>query len=117
MNGSLINRLLERELIGEPAPEKGMGATIIMWSDRRPCTIEAVQPRSMGPYTVIIETRDDRLTAEGIEPDPSGSVKHWGKRRADGIWAALERTERGYRKCGGGGLRIGERDYYYDPEF
>jgi hypothetical protein len=115
--GSLINHLYSMEVVGEPKPVKGMGATVLMWTDRSPCTIVEVQPRTLGPYTIIITTRGDRVTADRIESDADGTLSHWGKRRTDGIWQSLERTERGYRKRGGGGLRIGERDYYRDPEF
>ncbi len=37
--GSVINHLHSRAVIGQPEPVVGMGATMLLWSDRRACTI------------------------------------------------------------------------------
>lgn len=41
MHGNLMNRLQEN-MVNRPAPETGGGATISMYTDRKPCTIVCV---------------------------------------------------------------------------
>jgi hypothetical protein len=52
------------------------------------------------------------------EPNPNGE-RHWFRRRKNGTWEEVKlnhKTDR-YRKTGGLGLRIGEREEYRDPSF
>ena len=39
MYGSLVNRIQENSVIGQPIPTVGMGVTILGYSDRHPGTI------------------------------------------------------------------------------
>jgi len=124
--GSVINHLHSRAVIGQPDPKPGMGATILGWTDRTAATIFRVF--QVGKAT-IIETRDDHTTCvSGSAHDGSATYEHkidvkgharHFRRKADGMWECVymnQDTGR-WNKSSGQGLRIGERDTYYDPSF
>ncbi len=88
----------------------GMGATIVMWSDRHAATIVKVT------RTQIHVQQDNarRIDGNGVSiyqeyeytPNPKAKI------------IVYRKTKRGYRETGGGSwLRIGEREEYYDPDF
>jgi hypothetical protein len=122
-----INSLLAQATVGQPTPTIGMGATILLWSDRHAATI--VKAETIGK-TRIVTTRDDtvRVTA-GSTHDGSAVYSYTqnpiGRRRSfravgpDGAWQEVtfnEETQRWSRVRGGGaGLRIGAREEYRDP--
>lgn len=104
--GSLVNHILSAS--GQPKPEVGMGATILMWTDRWAATIVKVTPKQ-------VHVRQDRATlTKGHwsteiqeykhEPDPDAPV------------LVFRMTKRGYR-CNGWGLFVGNRRQYRDPSF
>lgn len=111
--GSLINRMYDQQ--GEAPVQVGMGATILMWSDRRAGTIIEVQrfrsgPNAGKPRIIIVQEdnakRTDKLGMSDsqsyeYEPNPNG-IKHRFNARKDGTFK---------------GLLIGRREEYYDYSF
>jgi hypothetical protein len=123
----MINNLLARATIGQPAPTIGMGATILLYSDRHAATIVKVE--TIGKAK-IVTTRDDtvRVTAGSAHdgsaqysytPNPQGRRRSFRATGPDGTWQQVtfnEDTQRWNKIKGGGqGLRIGDRDEYRDP--
>lgn len=107
--GSVVNYLMSGSK-GMPAPEVGMGATILMWSDRHAATIVKVtktQVHVKRDKAIRIDKNGVSETQEyRFEPDPDAPVEIFR-------W-----TKKGLRKAGGGAaLRIGDRDEYCDPYF
>lgn len=127
--GSVMNHLYSRMVVGEPAPEVGMGATILMWTDRRAATIVSVKASPGKRYEYEIEITDDRtvLVSGNVNdgsavweerPDPDGYRTLYVKKRDSGEWVRAVRGANGRVKLErGAGLRIGERDTYRDPCF
>ena len=124
---SLVNHLYARSVIGQPEPEVGMGATMLMWSDRKPATVVDVRTGRQGRVTVVVQQDEaiitggsvqDGTAAHRYERDPNG----WRlvfERQANGRWRQLVLNERGKPIFSedGLGLRLGERDRYIDPTF
>jgi hypothetical protein len=113
MQGNLINRLQERTI--QPTPEVGMGATLLMYSDRQAGTIV-----SAGPKTLVWQrdkaTRTDSngmSDAQGYryEPDPDGVTRTFTLRQT-GQW-----VQQGESAKGGTKLGLGYRDEHYDYSF
>ena len=107
--GSLTNHMMSRPY-GEPKPEVGMGATILMWSDRHAATIVKVTPTQVHVQRDKATRTDDRGMCESqdytYERDPTATVE------------VFRLTKRGWRAPGGGaGLLIGDRDEYHDFSF
>lgn len=124
--GSLINHLHSRAVIGQPDVVVGMGATILHWSDRSPATIFRVF--KIGKLTYI-ETRDDRYTridANGMsesqeyeyKTDINGARRYFRKTES-GMWEGVRKNEETGRwiKTKSSGVRVGERERYYDFSF
>lgn len=123
--GSVINNIMSRQVIGQPEPEVGMGATILMWTDRRAATITKVYP---GKLTLIEVTHDYATVTSGssfdgsavydYKPNPSGQKDHF-RREANGQWNPVRYNEATGRwnKTSGHGLKIGVREEYRDPSF
>jgi hypothetical protein len=129
---SVMNHLMARGVIGQPEPKPGMGATILMWTDRHAATVFRVfEWRGQ----VAIETRDDNSKViSGSGHDGSAAYEYStnvrGSRRyfvreESGMWReARVKSEPGAplklklaRKGDGNGLRIGSREEYRDPSF
>lgn len=117
--GSLQNLMMGSST--GPEPEVGMGATILMWSDRRPATIIGVTRFKTGARAGQVKTvtvrvdKATRVDSNGMsdaqsytfEPDPDG---------AEYTFAATKSG--GFKTPGGGyGLRVGSRSKYYDYSF
>lgn len=119
--GSMTNMLSDG--VATFDPEVGMGATILLWSDREPATIVQVDHFSTGPrkgkvkavwVTNDIATRTDRngmserqTYAFTTNPD-AGAVQF--TKRSDGR----------FKEAGSDSavsLRIGSRDKYHDYSF
>lgn len=131
--GSVINHLHSRATIGQPEPTEGMGATILLWSDRHAATITKVTPATGKRYSCYIEVQEDEYTVvkgsthDGsaeyeYHRDPRGSIRHFAQRRAadgsnSGEWVAMRHNEAGKLVLlkSGNGLRIGSREEYRDP--
>lgn len=111
--GSLMNLLDSRMKSAEPAV--GMGATLLMWTDRKAGTI--VEVSKNGKEVVFQEDKAIRVDSYGMsdcqeyryEPDP-GAAKVRYSLRKDGSWYAVG-SKRG---CP---LMLGKRDAYYDYSF
>lgn len=113
--GSLINLLYSNSR--NPAPVVGMGATILMWTDRHACTVVAV---SKDGKTVTVQedkaTRTDNLGMSDcqsytFEPNPAAGKQVFTLRR-NGRY-----VRQGSGMKSGEGLRLGTRDHYYDFSF
>ena len=126
--GSVINHLHSRAVIGQPEPVVGMGATVLLWSDRRAATITNVQ-QVRGKLivtvqndhaTVVAGSSHDGSSEYRYNPNPNGSENHF-RREDDGRWqqVIINRQTGRWGKVGGcgRGLRIGEREEYSDPSF
>lgn len=124
--GSVINHLHSSAVIGQPEPVVGMGATMLLWTDRSACTITNVQ--QVRGKTIVTVRTDYATVVAGSSHDgsaeysyarnPKGCECHF-RREDDGRWQQVvinQQTGR-WGKVSGRGLRIGERDEYRDPSF
>lgn len=112
--GNFTNRMMENSR--QPAPQVGMGATVIMYSDRHAATIVAVKGRRV----CIQEDRAVRVDDLGMtdsgqryryKPNAAAPVR-WFSRRKNGRY-----VEEGAAMHNGTALLIGERDAYHDYSF
>lgn len=112
--GNIMNRIAET--IPPQVPAVGMGATILMHSDRYPATIVEVR----NPKTIVIqEDHAKRTDTNGASetqtyvfaPDLQGA-KHVLTLRKNGTW-----MKQGESMKHGTIVRIGTRDKYYDFSF
>lgn len=123
----MINDILSRATKGQPTPEVGMGATVLMHSDRRAATI--IEILKVGQSTILTVQNDNATRVSGSAHDgsaryefsrnPRGSTRHFRAKLPDGRWQeVMQNPETGrWIQIGGTGLRIGERDHYIDPHF
>jgi hypothetical protein len=111
-------------------PIVGMGATILAWTDRYPATIVEVFSAAPGNALYITVQEDDakRIDNNGMSEIQSYEYSANPKARkltfvqmVGGGWQerTFNATTKRWNKCegGGNGLRIGERDKYYDFSF
>jgi hypothetical protein len=127
--GSLQNDIRSRQVIGQPEPYVGMGATILSYSDRSAGTIVAAYRYGKHRQWVITVRVDDAVVVSGSEQDGSaeyeyrqrgyGAPEYMFRQLADGKWEGVSvNPETGrYVKAGYGGLAIGRREQYRDPHF
>lgn len=124
---SVMNNIMSRAVIGQPEPYVGMGATLLGWTDRYPATIVQVCKSKTGEVIEIAVQEDDakRVDSNGMSeaqeyeftPNPNGTGYRFKKDRK-GMWREIRMGEKGRMVfTGGRGLRIGERDKYYDFSF
>lgn len=122
---SLVNHLQSRAVIGQPEPVVGMGATLLGWTDRNPATIVEVFKIGKTQYVLVQEDNAKRVDNNGMSedqtyeytPNPDAYKKAFRIGR-NGLWEAVIKNENDrYVKSGGNGLRIGEREKYYDFSF
>lgn len=116
---SVINSLQARGTIGQPKPVVGMGATLLLWTDRHAATIVSVEEIGGGKrYRWVIGVQRDRDTLTGFERNPEASIALYASAPGDGPWKRVERNAKGRLVLAPGiGLRIGEREEYRDPSF
>ena len=126
--GSVMNHLYSRMTDGQPEPTVGMGATVLLWTDRNAATISAVTRKGDAIY---VTTQDDDVrVVAGSAHDGSAQYEYTrntnGRERyfraytPDGEWHQVfwnKETKRWNRARNGNGLRIGERETYRDPSF
>ena len=113
--GSLFNGLMANSK--QPAPEVGMGATMLMWSDRHAATILEVTDN--GKSLTVQRDKAIRTDEHGMsdsqsyryESDPEGAV-HTFTLRKNGRW-----VRKGEPIRDGMGLIVGHRQEYYDFSF
>lgn len=105
--GSLMNHIYSTPT--EQAPEVGMGATVLCWTDRHAGTIIKVTPAQIHVQHDIATRVDKNGMSESQQyeyaPDPNGRVD------------VFRMTKRGWRNTSGNGLAIGIRQQYYDFSF
>lgn len=108
---------------GQPTPFVGMGATKLGWTDRYPATI--VEVLNDGKLIAVQEDKSVRVDKNGMSedqdyeftPNPAASLEYY-KLNKSGAYRAVTKNEKGNLVfCGGGQLRIGERDRYHDYSF
>lgn len=96
-------------------PEVGMGATICMWTDRRPCTVLTVS----GKTVTIQLDHANRTDKNGMseeqdytyERNPNGAILTFTLRK-NGRW-----IKKGDTMEHGNSLSIGIREKYHDFSF
>jgi len=122
--GSLMNHLYSRMTIGEPEPVVGMGATLLSWTDRNPATIVEVNTKKR--YIVVQEDHAVRVDSNGMSeaqeyhftPNPDANRRIYRKVKS-GEWVEHQINPETGRlvQSRSAGLRIGERDKFYDYSF
>lgn len=119
--GNLNNRLMESSK--QPEPQVGMGATLIMYSNRRAGTIIHASPNYLTVQRDIATRTDSNGMSEcqdySYQPNPDGSIAQF-KKNKNGRWqeVSLDKETRRYNLVKGGyTLLIGDRDEYYDFSF
>lgn len=114
------NSILAASVNGAPQPEVGMGATILMWSDRHAATIRLIDRfktgARAGQVKAVWVTRDEavRVDANGLSenqtweflPNPNAPYRKF----------TLRKSGR-FEDAGGTTLAIGYRDEHMDPHF
>ena len=111
--GSLMNHIISGCRMS--APETGMGATILGWTDRRACTITEVS--KSGKRVGIVEDIATRVDENGMSDSQEYSFERgtgsptFFTLRKNGAWVRQGESIRGQR------LAIGKRDHYYDFSF
>lgn len=112
--GSFNNRLAEACQM--PAPEVGMGATIMSYTDRHAATI--VEVSACGTRIAVIEDIAKRTDGGGMsesqsyEYSPGNGEKQYFSRRSNGMWIRV-----GSEARNGTAIAIGYRDSYHDYSF
>lgn len=122
--GSIVNHLMAGSK--QPTPVVGMGATILLWTDRHAATVFRVFAVGKTPYIEIREDKARRVDSNGMSEEqdyefktnPSGSRSTWRLGRS-GDWERVEFNQqtRRWSKSGGRGLLLGHRDSYHDFSF
>lgn len=106
---------------GQPAPEVGMGATILHWTDRTACTVVAFDGKTL----TVQEDSATRTDGNGMsdaqsyayERNPAGATREYRQDRR-GQWRPIGTSERGRVVfTGGPNLRLGDRSQYHDFGF
>jgi hypothetical protein len=113
MYGSFFNTVMNNTAPAEP--EVGMGATLLLWSDRHAGTIVAVNGKTLKwQRDRAIRTDDHGMSdAQGYryEPNPQAEVETYTLRK-NGRW-----VKAGTPMKGGLTLLVGARHEYYDFSF
>ena len=117
--GSIINHTMASA--ATEAPEVGMGATLLGWTDRSPATVIG----TVGKQIIVQEDTYERIDTNGMSEcqeyaysrDPEGHKYTFEMRR--GQWVEVRHNaETGrWKKAGSKGLRLGTRERYYDFSF
>jgi hypothetical protein len=119
--GSLVNHLMSGTT--RPAPGVGMGATILMWTDRKAATVVAVDD---GGRRVTVQEDDVRRTdtngmsesqAYECTPNPNGRRVTFKLGKRGWREVRFEDATRRWRLAGGHGLALGVRAHYHDFSF
>lgn len=114
--GSLNNRLMERAKPQEP--KIGMGATELLYSDRRAVTIVEV---SWNKKTIVVQ-RDNAERTDNLGMTDCGQAYRYSANPNGARYVYTLRKNGAYVRAGeslkgGTVLLVGERDEYYDFSF
>lgn len=123
--GSLVNHLYSRMTDGQPQPEVGMGATLLGWTDRHAATVSSVFQVGKALFIGVKRDHAKRIDKNGFSE--SQEYEYTANTDAyeeffkfDGkFWHSVRKNEETgrWKKTGGGGIRIGKREAYWDPCF
>lgn len=113
--GSFVNSVQGNS--AQRTPEVGMGATILMWSDRQAATI--IEVSKSGKSILVREDNAKRVDNNGMSDaqtyeysaNVNGRVTEFTLRR-NGRW-----VRKGESQKGGQRVAIGYRDHHYDYSF
>lgn len=111
--GSLVNHIMSGSAM--PAPEVGMGATILSWSDRHAATITAIDKK--GKRIAVVEdvatrTDDNGMSdAQSYSYAPGTGNPAFFTLRKNGAWVREGDSIKGQR------ILIGTRDSHHDFSF
>jgi hypothetical protein len=114
MTGSLVNHILAKP---KPlAPEIGMGATRLGWSDRNAFTIiDVLSPKEIRVQRDLANRTDNNGMSDcqtwEFQRNPEGSIYHLTL-RSNGRWA-----QKGSRRKDSDSWVIGRREEYFDFSF
>jgi len=120
--GSLVNHLYSRQTKGQPNPEIGQGATILLWSDRHAATVVDIIDNIIGVRRDAAKRIDNNGLSESQEYEYTPNLQAgitWFRREKAGKWVEVfvNRETNRWNKGGGSGLRLGERQEYRDFSF
>jgi hypothetical protein len=113
----MINSVLAAGVIGAPTPEVGMGATMLLHSDRHAYTIVGVEHfksgARKGQVRTVYATRDQAVR---VDTNGMSESQEWVFLPAnDGIVSRFTLKKNGrYTDKGGATLAVGYRSEYYD---
>lgn len=113
--GSLVNAIYRQT--ASPEPEEGMGATILMWTDRHAVTIDLVSVDKRRIW--VSRDKATRTDSNGMSESQSYTYEHGDDHstecfslRKNGRW-----VRRGEKAHNGTALSIGKRNEYHDYSF
>jgi hypothetical protein len=110
--GSLINHIMSAGTPHEPVV--GMGATILMWTDRHAATIVEVSKKRIGVVEdeAIRTDKNYMSESQSYEYRKGSGEPIYFTLRKNGAW-----VQEGYPMKNGTRIAIGYRDHYYDYSF
>lgn len=113
--GSIINRIIES---GTPAePEVGMGATLMLYSDRHAYTVRRVEKSKSGKTVTIYVSRDKATRTDDHGMSESQTYEYETVEDAPQA-KFVSRSGKPFRQYASGPiLAVGGRDEYYDFSF
>jgi hypothetical protein len=121
---SLVNHMYSRMVVGEPAPYVGMPATLLSWTDRDPATV--IEVNMSKRYIVVQDDDYERVDSNGLSesqeykytPNPDAPKRIFRKDKK-GQWVQhfVNPETKRLVQARGCGLRLGEREKYYDFSF
>lgn len=94
-----------------PDVKPGDGATIFIGSDRVPATVLSVSKSRMN---IVVQEDSTVLGRDGLyefSRNPDAAQREFSYRKGVGYVAKMQKARNGTR------IKIGVRDYYYDPSF
>ena len=117
--GSIVNRVYSGPASFEP--EVGMGATVLMWSDRHAATVvEVLRYKSgalAGKVRAIVVQEDRSTVVSGSAHDGSAVYEHTANPFSARETFYRNKAGQFALKCGNAKLAIGFRETYQDPSF
>jgi hypothetical protein len=110
-------------MIGAPAPEVGMGVTMLSWTDRHAGTIVEVNTKKR--YIAVTEDNAKRIDNNGISESQEyeytpvmDGYRNYYRKDTKGNWRPCVFNEKGRLVfCGHRGLIVGRRETYHDFSF